>query len=212
MQAVLFDFDGVIVRSMEDHYEGWRKTLAEYGIEMSPEELYIVEGAGMKELATQFIRKFNLPYDETSNIIRKKRLYYDQIKKNELYPFLLDVLHWAQEKALKIGLVTGGNRERVISALADFGLIDYFPVIITADDVFEPKPSPEPFLKAAHYLEVAAEDCIAIENSPFGVISAKLAGMKCIALTTTLTAMHLKQADVVAGNFQEVLEALQKMY
>lgn len=212
MQAVLFDFDGVVVRSMEDHYEGWRKALAEYGIDMSPEELYAMEGAGMKELASQFIRKFNLPRDETANIIQKKRKYYEEIKKTELYPNLIDVLHWIQEKALKAGVVTSGNRERVIAALAEFGLTDHFPVIIAAEDVFDPKPSPESYLRAAALLEVEPAECIAIENSPYGITSAKLAGMKCIALTTTLSPTYLKQADVIIRDLEEVLEALKKMY
>jgi beta-phosphoglucomutase-like phosphatase (HAD superfamily) len=137
MQAVLFDFDGVIARSMEDHYEGWRKALQEYDIEMSPEELYIMEGAGVEELASQFTRKFNLPVEETPRIIQKKQLYYDQIKKIELYPYLIDVLQWIQEKELKAGLVTGGESDRVFDALDNFGLLNRFACSI-------PNPLPSP--------------------------------------------------------------------
>ena len=45
IQAILFDFDGVVIRSMEDHYEGWRLALEEYDIAMAHEELYVMEGA-----------------------------------------------------------------------------------------------------------------------------------------------------------------------
>jgi beta-phosphoglucomutase len=212
MQAVLFDFDGVIARSMEDHYEGWRKALQEYDIEMSPEELYIMEGAGVEELASQFTRKFNLPVEETPRIIQKKQLYYDQIKKIELYPYLIDVLQWIQEKELKAGLVTGGESDRVFDALDNFGLLNRFAVIITANDVQHTKPSPEPYLMAAHGLEVEPAECIAIENAPLGIQSAKNAGMRCIAVATTLSPMYLKMADVVADDLEKVLEILKKMY
>lgn len=212
MQAILFDFDGVVVRSMEDHYEGWRKALEEYGIEMSPEELYIMEGAGLEELASQFTRKFNLPFEAAPDIIRKKQFHYDQIKKIEFYPHLIDVLQWIEDKNLKTGLVTGGESDRVIEALRSFGLSDRFEVIVTSNDVRHPKPSPEPYLQAAYLLGIEPEECVAIENAPLGIQSAKNAGMRCIAVATTLSPMYLKTADVVADNLEEVLVTLKKMY
>jgi beta-phosphoglucomutase len=212
MQAVLFDFDGVVIRSMEDHFEGWRKALQEYDIEMSPEELYIMEGAGVEELASQLTRKFNLPFEEKLNIIQKKHFYYDQIKKTEFYPDLIEVLQWIQEKGLKTGLVTGGGRERVIEDLESFGLKDRFNVIVTADDVLRTKPSPEPYLIAARLIGVEPGECVVIENAPLGIQSAKSAGMRCIAVATTLSPMYLKAADVVADNLEVVLESLKRMY
>ncbi|NIV13690.1 MAG: HAD hydrolase-like protein, partial [Aliifodinibius sp.] len=122
MQAIFFDFDGVVIRSMEDHYEGWRKALQEYGIEMNPEELYVMEGTAIEEIANQFTRKFNIPFEEASNIIQKKHRYYEELKKEEFYPYLIKVLEWAKEKGLRTALVTGGERDRVMEALDNFGL------------------------------------------------------------------------------------------
>lgn len=212
MRAVMFDFDGVIVKSMEDHYEGWRKALEEYGIEMPPEELYIMEGAGVEELASQITRKYNLPYDEVSNLLEKKRIHYEQIKKDELYPFLIELLEWVEQKELKTALVTGGERERVMHILGDFGLLEKFDVIVASEDVFYGKPSPEPYLKAAQLLGVEPQDCVVIENAPLGIRSAKNAGMTCIAICTTLPPSFLKEADVVTDNLQEVLNSLKKIY
>jgi beta-phosphoglucomutase len=212
MRAVLFDFDGVVVKSMESHYHGWQKALEEYGIDMSPEELYILEGQGVEEVASQLVRKFNIPAEERSNIIQKKRFYYDKVKKDELYPNFLDVVEWARQMELKIGLVTGGDRERVLKALQAYGIDSYFQVIVTSEDVMHSKPSPEPYLAAAQLLAVEPQDCIVIENAPLGIMSAKTAEMKCIAITTTLPSSFLKRADVVADNFHEVLEALRKLY
>ncbi len=212
MRALLFDFDGVVVRSMESHYEGWRRALSEYGIDMSPEELYVLEGQNLETVANQIVRKYNIPYEETPRLIQKKQYYYDKIKKMESYPYLIDVLRWAKEKELKVALVTGSSREQVRQTLESFGLENYFDVIITADDVQYTKPSPEPYLKAAEQLEVQPDACVVIENAPLGIRSARSAGMRCIAITTTLPAPFLKEADVVVNNFQEVLEALKKLY
>jgi len=191
MKAILFDFDGVVIKSMEDHFQGWRKALAEYGIDMNPEELYVLEGQGVEEVASQLVRKFNIPAEERKTIIQKKRFYFDQVKKVELYP---------------------NDRERVMLALQEYGIDTYFHAIITSDDVLHTKPSPEPYINASEFLGIEPAHCIVVENAPLGILSAKAAGMKCIAVTTTLPPAFLKKADVVADNFQEVLEALRKLY
>jgi beta-phosphoglucomutase len=212
MRALLFDFDGVLIKSMEDHYEGWRRALQKYGIDMSPEELYFLEGQGVKAVAHQLTRKYNLPIEETSEIIKSKQAYYEQIKDIKFYPNLLDVLNWAREKGLKMAVVTGGNRNRIIETLDGFGLSDYFQAIITSDDVTETKPSPQPYQRAAEALEVEYKDCVVIENAPLGIRSGKMAGMTVVAITTTLISQHLKEADVVVNNFIELLNALKKLY
>ena len=212
MQAVLFDFDGVVVRSMEEHFEGWRRALAEYDIKMAPEELYVMEGSGLEELANQFTRKFNLPHNEATNIIKRKNFHYGQQKDAELYPDLRELLDWVVEKGLKSALVTGGYRERVVRTLEKYKLMDRFQVIITVDDVMFGKPSPEPYLLASELLGVDPKDCVVIENAPRGIISAKQANIICVAVTSTLSRMYLKEADVIADNLKEVLNILKRMY
>lgn len=212
MKVLLFDFDGVLIQSMEDHYEGWRRALEKYGIDMNPEELFMMEGQGVRAVATEITRKYNIPVEDTSDIIKNKQEHYNTIKKIRFYPNLLDVLNWAREKQLKMGVVTGGMRTRVKEALESFGLMDYFKAIITSDDVSETKPSPRPYLIAATQLEVDPKDCIVIENAPLGIHSGKSAGMKVIGITTTLTAHHLREADVVVSDFRELLNALKKLY
>ncbi len=212
MKALFFDFDGVVVKSMEDHYEGWRRVLAEYGIEMAPEELYLLEGQAVEAVASQLIRKFNLPSDQMPVLIEKKRHYYEKIKKQEIYPHLVEVLQWAREKKLAIGLVTGGDRYRVNETLRAFGLEGYFDAVVTAEDVAFTKPSPEPYLRAAQQVGVEPGDCVVIENAPLGIRSAKSAGMKCIAVTTTLPPSFLREADVVVDNLAEALDSLKRLY
>jgi beta-phosphoglucomutase len=212
MRAILFDFDGVLVQSMEDHYAGWKKALEKYGIDMTPEELYMMEGQGVKGVASEITRKYNLSIDETRDIIENKQKYYERIKKIRFYPNLLDVLNWAKEKNLKMAVVTGGNRSRVLDALENFGLSSYFDAIITSDDVSETKPSPYPYLQAANLLEIEPRDCIVVENAPLGIRSGKSAGMKVVGVTTTLNPFYLKEADVVVMDFNELLKALKKLY
>ncbi|UCF64324.1 MAG: HAD family phosphatase [bacterium] len=212
MKAILFDFDGVLVQSMEDHFQGWRKALEKFGIEMNPEELYVMEGQGVKAVAHELTRKYNLPIESSSELIKDKQDYYNKIKKIRFYPNLLEVLNWATEKNLRMGVVTGGTRDRVNETIQNFGLDSFFGAIVTSDDVSETKPSPQPYLLAASLLDTDPKECIVIENAPLGIQSGKSAGMRVIGLTTTLNSHHLKEADVVVGDFRELLAALKRLY
>ncbi|MFZ0389389.1 MAG: HAD family phosphatase [Calditrichia bacterium] len=212
MKALLFDFDGVLVKSMEDHYECWRRTLLEYGIEMVPEELYMLEGQGVHQVASELIRKFRLPVTETPSIVQKKQNYYNELKRIEFYPHLLDTLNWGKEKGLKMAVVTGGLRSRVSETLEEFGLLKYFNGVVTSDDVEATKPFPHPYLKGAEILGVAPADCIVIENAPLGIRSGKAAGMMVIAITTTLSPQFLREADIIVYDFKDLLKALKKQY
>jgi beta-phosphoglucomutase len=179
---------------------------------MSREELFMMEGRGVKAVANEISRKYNLPLDRTDEIIKDKQNHYNNIKRIRFYPNLLDVLNWAKEKNLSMAVVTGGNRERVMDTIENFGLTTYFQTVITSDDVSQTKPSAEPYLLAALRLEISPEDCVVIENAPLGIRSGKAAGMKVVGVTTTLQPHYLKEADVVVGDFIELLAALKRLY
>ncbi|CAH6992732.1 hypothetical protein VCHA30O60_60062 [Vibrio chagasii] len=77
--------------------------------------------------------------------------------------------------------------------------------MICAEDVVRGKPAPEPFLKAAEALGAKTEDCVAVEDSPSGVLSAKKAGCFTIALLTSHTREELNQADLIVNGFDELI-------
>ena len=72
-----------------------------------------------------------------------------------------------------------------------------FDTIVTADMLKRGKPHPLPYLTAAKNLKIAPAKCLVVENSPLGVLSAKNAGMFCVAVTTSLPKCYLKKADIV---------------
>lgn len=91
---------------------------------------------------------------------------------------LLDSLH----TKVKIGLATMSNRKIINIYLRKTGIQDYFDFIITADEVQLPKPDPQIFLNCAMSMESQPERCVVLEDSIFGVIAARKANMKCIAI------------------------------
>ena len=82
------------------------------------------------------------------------------------------------------------------------GLLKYFDVIITGEEVQRGKPAPDIFIHAARTMLLNADKCVVIEDAVNGVAAAKNAGMKCIAITTTHSADQLRQADMVIDTFE----------
>jgi beta-phosphoglucomutase len=80
-----------------------------------------------------------------------------------------------------------------------------FDLTVAGDQIKEGKPNPEPYLTAARILRINPKDCVVVENSPFGITSAKRAGMFCIALTTSLPKEYLKKADMVVDRLEEII-------
>ena len=211
MRALLFDFDGVLIKSMEIHYQAWCRALKEYGMEMKgPEELFMLEGQGAKTVADQLTQKLGLSPEEVLDIVDKKHAYYQEMKSIEIYPWLLDVLRWARDQGLRMGVVTGGNRARVTSTLAGFDLLNFFSALVTSDDVDETKPSPVPYLQAAMKLGMEPQQCMVIENAPLGIRSGKTAGMTVVAITTTLKSCRLREADMIVNDFKGLLALLKE--
>jgi len=100
-------------------------------------------------------------------------------------------------------VVTSGTR-LLASARLQFGGLPVPEVLVTADDVVNGKPHPEPYLKGAELLGVAPKDCLVIEDAPAGIQSARAGGMKVIGITSTYPASQLSAADAVIDRLSQI--------
>jgi beta-phosphoglucomutase len=203
IKGILFDFDGVAVKSMEQHYEAWSKALAEKGCKIDKEDFFMLEGQGVKEISNAIGRKFNLNQKDIDELGGRKSFYYKQIMELEFYPYFFELLEVLKTKKLKMGVVTGGAKSRVTEVVENH-FKEYFECLVTVDDVKHGKPFPDPFLKGAELLNLKPNECIVIENAPNGIEAASKAGMIVIAVKTTLTEKYLDQANFVMDDFQAV--------
>ena len=209
-QGVLFDFDGVTVKSMEQHYEGWRMAFAEKGIELKKEDFLPLEGQGIDEISRAIGRRYGMDDEIISEIVKRKVYYYNELMTVEFYEHYLEMLRNLKEKDIKTGVVTGGSRERVEPIIDEY-FSDFFKVVVTVADVKRGKPHADPYLKGADLLGLSPEACIAVENAPLGVKSAVDAGMTVIGITTTVSEEILKEAHYVVGDFYDVEKLILKL-
>jgi len=195
---------------MEQHLEAWQFAFKKYGIHVKKEEFYQLEGRGVKAVVQELTRIYNIDTKLAPLIMEDKINYYDKIYKAEFYDGLFDLLAYLQDNKIKMAIVTGGSRNRVKRLLQDY-LNGLFSAIVTSDDVQNTKPFAEPYLKGAQLLGLNVQECLVIENAPLGIQSAKNAGMRVIAIQTTLGEEHLKQADYIVSSMKEVQAKIQSL-
>ena len=199
-RAVVFDFDGTLAETMDDHFRAWQAVMAAYGIPLAPEDYYPLEGVRVAELPRRFFEKYGqAPRDEAA-IVQHKERYYLAHHQFAFYPGVEALIRQLHDRRVPMAVVTAGLLDRLRRSVPQ-GFLEQFTAIVTGDETTEGKPSPQPYLRGAEKLGVRPAECIAVENAPIGVESAKRAGAYCIALCTTVSRHHLTQADEVVESF-----------
>ena len=195
-KAILFDLDGVLVDSTPAVERVWRKWAAEHN--QDPD--YVVEMAhGRRSVETIRVIAPELKAEEEN--LKVEQMEIEDKEGVVVIPGATQLLRSLPPDRFTI--VTSATHPLAAARLGYAGL----PVpkrYISADDVAKGKPDPEPYLKGAALLGFAPQDCIVIEDAPAGVKSAKAAGMRVIALTTTYSAIDLSAADAILGNCLDI--------
>lgn len=210
LKGILFDFDGVVVDSMHQHYDAWSNAFREKNITFAKEEFFQLEGQGLNKIVRMLGEPYGLVEQEMLDIIEAKARYYYKSVQIKFYDYFLSMLNNLKDKKIPMAVVTGGNRKRVEKTIEEY-LKGYFNALVTIDDVTHGKPHPEPFLKGAEKLNLKPEECIVIENAPLGIKAAKAAGTTVIAVKTTLTDKYLAEADYILDNFKYVEKKINEL-
>lgn len=216
-RAALFDMDGVITDTMPLHYEAWKRAFARAGVDVEKMDVYLREGmtstAMAKEIAAA--RGRELPDDEIQRIVDEKTGIFGRLVNEYGRDFegVKETLRMLRNNGIGLALVTGSKRESVASVLKKTGLEGSFDVIVGAEDVSSGKPGPEPYLSAMKKLDVEALNCVAIENAPMGIKSAKAAKVGyVIAIASTLDPSYLQEADEVDDSFSDLEQCLARRF
>jgi len=209
-KGVLFDFDGTLADTMGDHYNAWAAVLFEYGFQLKREDYYPLEGMRVPDLAAHWLSLLNhlnkdgdrqLPTVE--DIVRKKDAHYLKHHALRFFEGVEELIDSLKNEGIKIAIVTAARSHRLEKSVSS-NFLKKFNAIVTGDLVTHPKPHPESYLKGAELLGLDPSVCLAIENAPLGVQSAKSAGMRCFAVCSTNTPEVLKDADEIFASIQSL--------
>ncbi|MDD5238087.1 MAG: HAD family phosphatase [Candidatus Omnitrophica bacterium] len=210
-KAIIFDMDGVIVDSMPYHFLSWYEALRPWGVRVSCFDVYSKEGENWEKTLVRLLKRAKIK--PTAKILKKIFSSRQKIFKRYFQRFIFkgaqDFLQCLRKKGYLLGLVTGTPAQEIKRILPRH-MRSLFDMIVSGNEVKNGKPHPEPYLKAAKGLRVKPAECIVVENAPFGIKSAKRAGMFCIALTTSLPREYLKGADLIVNTLEEITGVIDK--
>lgn len=205
IKAVLFDYDGVLVDSMDFHVYAWQIVFKDFNIDIHPEEVLLTEGARSIELARKVLSEHNISIteDKLADFVNKKQNTYRQITRAQFSEEAGRLISKIKQSGMRVGVVSGGARFDIESLLPP-EVRRQIDVIVSGEDVRNGKPDPEGYLKAAQELGASPPECLVIENAPFGIQAAQRAGMKVAAVATTLPRHRLNGADFHADDLSDL--------
>lgn len=205
--AFIFDMDGVLIDSQPIHYDADIAMMAHFGVQVTRKQIEQYAGmtnpmrfpiykevfhisANLEDMLSyraDIVRKLFL--ESHAHAIRGSKELLEQIKK----------------AGYAIGLASSTDHALIEWILKTIGLISYFDVIVSGEEVPQGKPAPDVYLEAAHQLGVCAQDCFVIEDSTNGLHAAKAAGMWVLGYQNpTSGKQDLSLADIVTDDFTKV--------
>jgi beta-phosphoglucomutase-like phosphatase (HAD superfamily) len=175
IKLILLDFDGTLAATAEAHTKAYIRALQESGISFSEEE-YRNQFFGVR--CSEFLQTIGITNKEDREKIRLRKIelyptFFDSVRLNEpLWNFAQDF----RSKGGKVWIVSTGQRDNITNAMQYLGIDGMVDGILTSDDVVEPKPSPEAFLKAMAIEGVSPAETLIFEDSTVGIAAAKASG------------------------------------
>ncbi len=184
--ALIFDMDGTMVDNMMVHHRGWQKTLAEYGLDLTLEEVKATcHGKNVEIIERLFPGQYNLAERERISFEKESGYRAIFLPELNLVDGLSELLETARKAGIPMGIGTAAPKANVDFVLDNLHIRHYFKAVVHADDVDKGKPNPEVFFKVADRMGMPYRECLVFEDSPTGAKTALNAGMKAIVLTTT---------------------------
>ena len=207
-QAIIFDFDGLILDTEVPQVDIWRELFAEQGVEFDLRRYVRIVGTFNSDVYRPEkhyaeLIGYRMSSAEIEQMVTEK--LYENLMSEPLAKGVLKVLDEAERRGIKTAVGSSSQRDWVEGHLRRFGLLERFAAVVTFDDVSESKPSPEIFQLALKRLGVRQENGLVLEDSQNGVLAAKRAEMRVVAVPNEVTCtMDFSQAD-------EILESLEDL-
>lgn len=224
LQAIVFDFDGVIADSERLHLRAYQDILAPEGVSLSERDYYDrylgYDDVGVFR-ALGKDRGLTMDQARVAALIERKGRRYDELASagEMLYPGAAEFIRAAASAEVPIAIASGALTHEIEEILERSGLRTLFPVIVGADQTARSKPHPEPYLAAFARLQAHTGRrlepwrAVAIEDSKWGLVSARGADLRLVAVTNTYSAAELREeAELVCAGLSDLsLDRLERL-
>jgi HAD superfamily hydrolase (TIGR01509 family) len=172
----IFDLDGTLADSMPVHYRAWLQAITPFGVTMSEDLFYSLGGIPTRRIVELLNERCGTSMDPDLVGDQKEAFYVEAITTMQTIEEVAEFARRVVARA-KVAIASGGTLPVVERTLAAIGFKDFFPVIVTSEQVERGKPFPDIFLEAARRMQVVPGNCLVIEDSVAGIKAAEAAGM-----------------------------------
>ena len=210
VRGFLFDFDGTLVDTIDAYLHTYVELFQEeFNLDIPSKEIIIHFGKPAYQII-QDVLKHELTKEEMDMLIKRREEIFisRHLDKVKLIDGSLDLLRYLKSQAIKLAIVTSSTKSMLVAIASKFSLLNWFDVVITADDVARGKPNPEPFTRAIDLLQLPANSVVAIGDTLYDIISAKRAGIKVIFLTRDIHSNLLgtqERPELIINSFEDLL-------
>jgi putative hydrolase of the HAD superfamily len=181
--AVIFDFDGVLMDTESTSLESWRREWEQHGLEIDVHTFFADHGGDVTEARyAKLAAAVGPAFDRSASHARLAAHRAQLHSELGLAPGVAEWLREAEDSLIRLAVASSSPRGWVRGLLASAGSLEAFEVLACGDEVSAPKPDPGVYLLALRRLGVPGERAVAVEDFPHGVTAAKAAGMRCIAI------------------------------
>jgi len=211
VKGVIFDLDGTLLDTEKYQWRGWLVAMEEMGVRLVPEDYLLYAGRSGKMIDEELIRRFGLSVSIGSILARKKELLMRWFGEEELivYPFAEEAICHCRDNGYGIALCSGGDIEEVALKLERSGLGKYFEVVVSGSDVERNKPFPDIYMRTLSLMGMTPDNCLAVEDTQYGLQAAKDAGLRCFAVPHELSrGQDFSRADRVLDSLEGLIDYL----
>jgi beta-phosphoglucomutase family hydrolase len=209
--AVLWDVDGVLIDSGEQHRRAWEQLAREEGLPYSDAAFWATFGMRNSDIFPRMFGVSGPPERLTALGARKEAIYRALLAQDAVAlpgaQELLAALHAVGYRQALGSSAPPANLEAIISLL---GIASFLDAVVSGEQVAHGKPAPDIFLAGAERLNRPPERCLVIEDAPAGVAAAHAGGMRCLAVRRTgqPDAPGLEAADALVDSLEDANVAL----
>lgn len=201
IRALIFDFDGLILDTELPAFLSWQEIYQEYGCCLPLSTWATCIGTSDAPEAVDALdyleAQLRRPVDRQAVRSKRQQRQMELVKTQTILPGVENYIADAKRLGLKLALASSSSRDWLTQHLSRLGLRQHFDCIKCADDVRHTKPAPELYHAVLDALGVRADEAIALEDSPNGILAARRAGIFCVAVPNSLTQhLSLDQADL----------------
>jgi len=222
LKAIIFDFDGVIANSEPLHLRAFQEVLAGEAVTLTERDYYArylgYDDAGVFQvIGAERHRQWDAAHVAT--LVARKAVLLEALERDTsiLFPGAVDIIRLAAA-AVPIAIASGALGAEIRRVLDRNDLTRWFTAIVSADETAVGKPAPDPYLRAVAQLSaalhepLAARDCVAVEDSIWGLESASAAGLRTVGVAQTYPAEALATADLVIPSLRDLaLDAIGRL-